>query len=172
MERADYERLRWRCIRRALLELDITLTRFLDAGFADLSEAEQAAFDDALGYALTRTQFGMTLSQMQAIQWMLADSDIELHAGRLMIQQAAWLLAQGNEARRETAICKVFVSEAVNRVIDRAVQICGSLGISGDLPLADFYREARAFRIYDGPSEVHRMVIARGLLRQLSGKKI
>jgi acyl-CoA dehydrogenase len=132
----------------------------------------QRALDLAAARALERDAFGTKLARHEAVQWMLADSDIELHAGRLMIQQAAWLLAQGNEARRETAICKVFVSEAVNRVIDRAVQICGSLGISGDLPLADFYREARAFRIYDGPSEVHRMVIARGLLRQLSGKKI
>ena len=102
---------------------------------------------------------------------MLADSEIELHAARMMIQQAAWLIVQGQEARRETAICKVFVSEAINRVIDRALQICGSLGISDDLPLADFYREARAFRIYDGPSEVHRMVIARGLLKQLGADK-
>jgi acyl-CoA dehydrogenase len=98
---------------------------------------------------------------------MLADSDIELHAGRMMILQAAWLITQGQEARRETSICKVFVSEAINRVIDRALQICGSLGVSDDLPLASFYREARAFRIYDGPSEVHRMVIARGLLKTL-----
>jgi acyl-CoA dehydrogenase len=83
-----------------------------------------------------------------------------------MILQAAWLITQGQEARRETSMCKVFVSEAINRVIDRAVQICGSLGVADDLPLASLYREARAFRIYDGPSEVHRMVIARGLLKQ------
>lgn len=126
----------------------------------------QRALEIALARALEREAFGAKLERHEAVQWMLADSEIELSAGRLMIQQAAWLLAQGGEARRETAMCKVFVSEAVNRVIDRALQICGALGISGDLPLADFYREARAFRIYDGPSEVHRMVIARGLLRQ------
>ena len=131
----------------------------------------QRALELAAARALERDAFGTKLSRHEAVQWMLADSDTELHAGRLMIQQAAWLLAQGSEARRETAMCKVFVSEAVNRVIDRAIQICGSLGISGDMPLADFFREARAFRIYDGPSEVHRMVIARNLLRQLSAAK-
>jgi acyl-CoA dehydrogenase len=128
----------------------------------------QRALEIAGARALEREAFGAQLSRHEAVQWMLADSEIELHAGRMMILQAAWLLAQGHEARRETAMCKVFVSEAINRVIDRALQVCGSLGISTDLPLADFYREARAFRIYDGPSEVHRMVIARWLLKQLA----
>jgi acyl-CoA dehydrogenase len=127
----------------------------------------QRALEIAAARALERDAFGAKLSRHEAVQWMLADSEIELHAARLMILQAAWLLDQGQEARRETAVSKVFVSEAVNRVVDRALQICGSLGISDELPLADFYREARAFRIYDGPSEVHRMVIARGLLRSM-----
>lgn len=78
---------------------------------------------------------------------------------------AAWKHENGSEIRHESSICKVFVAEAVNRVIDRAIQICGALGYSSDLPLEQFYREARAFRIYDGPSEVHRMVIARNVLR-------
>jgi len=127
----------------------------------------QRAQEIAAARALERDAFGAKLARHEAVQWMLADSEIELHAARMMILQAAWLITQGQEARRETAICKVFVSEAINRVIDRALQICGSLGISEDLPLADFYREARAFRIYDGPSEVHRMVIARALLKAL-----
>ena len=130
----------------------------------------QRALELAATRATERDAFGARLAQHEAIQWMLADSEIELHAGRMMILQAAWLITQGQEARRETSMCKVFVSEAINRVIDRAVQICGSLGVADDLPLANFYREARAFRIYDGPSEVHRMVIARGLLKQYSGK--
>lgn len=127
----------------------------------------QRALEIAARRALERDAFGAKLARHEAIQWMLADSEIELQAGRMLILQAAWLLNQGHEARRETAMCKVFVSEAINRVIDRALQICGSLGVSEDLPLANFFREARAFRIYDGPSEVHRMVIARGLLKQL-----
>lgn len=132
----------------------------------------QRALEIAAARAIEREAFGAQLARHEAIQWMLADSEIELQAGRLMILQAAWLIAQGQEARRETSMCKVFVSEAINRVIDRALQICGSLGISEDLPLAEFYREARAFRIYDGPSEVHRMVIARGLLKQVGGASL
>ena len=97
---------------------------------------------------------------------MLADSAIDLHAGRLMIYQAGWLLSQGEQARQETSMCKVFVAEAVNRVIDRALQITGGMGISGDLPIGDWFREARAFRIYDGASEVHRMVVGRRVIKQ------
>ena len=96
---------------------------------------------------------------------MIADSEVELHASRLMVMQAAWKHERGDDIRHESSICKVFVAEAVNRIIDRAIQVCGALGISTDTPLEHFYREARAFRIYDGPSEVHRMVIARNVLR-------
>ncbi len=127
--------------------------------------AAQRALEIAADYAKQRQAFGSPIADHQAVQWMLADSEVELHAGRLMVYQAAWLLLQGRRARRETSICKVFVAEAVNRVFDRALQICGGAGVSDDLPLADFYAEARAFRIYDGPSEVHRMVIARQTLR-------
>jgi len=97
---------------------------------------------------------------------MLADSAIELHAGRLMIDNAAWLLATGEQARQETSMTKVHVAETVNRVLDRAVQICGGMGISRDLPISGWYESARAFRIYDGASEVHRMVIARSIVKE------
>ncbi|HZT83437.1 MAG TPA: acyl-CoA dehydrogenase family protein, partial [Gemmataceae bacterium] len=99
------------------------------------------------------------------VQFMLADSAIDLHAGRLMVLHAAWELEQGDEARQETSMCKVFVAEAAGRVMDRAIQICGARGISRDTVLERFYRDVRAFRIYDGPSEVHRRVIARQVLR-------
>jgi acyl-CoA dehydrogenase len=120
----------------------------------------------ATAYAKERQAFGKHLSEQQAVQWMLADSAIEMHAGRLMVLHAAWKLDEGDEARQETSMCKVFVAETVGRVIDRAIQICGAAGISRDLPLERLYRDARAFRIYDGPSEVHRMVIARQLLKE------
>ncbi|MFP5248150.1 MAG: acyl-CoA dehydrogenase family protein, partial [Thermoanaerobaculia bacterium] len=123
----------------------------------------QRAIDIATAYAQQRDAFGKKLAQQQSIQWMIADSEIELHASRLMVLHAAWEHENGSEIRHESSICKVFVAEAVNRVIDRAIQICGALGVSGDTPLEEFYREARAFRIYDGPSEVHRMVIARNV---------
>ncbi|MGZ8797404.1 MAG: acyl-CoA dehydrogenase family protein, partial [Thermoanaerobaculia bacterium] len=125
----------------------------------------QRSLEIAIDYAKKRDAFGKKLAQHQSIQWMIADSEIELHASRMMVMQAAWKHERGDDIRHESSICKVFVAEAVNRVIDRAVQICGALGVSTDTPLEHFYREARAFRIYDGPSEVHRMVIARNLLR-------
>ena len=125
----------------------------------------QRSLEIAIRYAKDRKAFGKTLAEHQSIQWMIADSEIELHASRLMVMEAAWKHERGDDIRHESSICKVFVAEAVNRIIDRAVQICGALGVSTDTPLEHFYREARAFRIYDGPSEVHRMVIARRVLR-------
>jgi acyl-CoA dehydrogenase len=125
----------------------------------------QRAQEIAARYANERESFGKPLGGHQMVQAMLADSALDLHASRLMIQQAAWVLDMGEQGRHETSMAKVFVSEATNRVVDRALQICGSHGISEDLPLAMFYRNLRAFRIYDGPSEVHRMVIARTVLK-------
>jgi len=127
--------------------------------------AAQRSLEIAIGYARERQAFGKKLAEHQAVQWMIADSEIDLHASRMMVMHAAWKHERGDDIRHESSICKVFVAEAINRVIDRAVQICGALGVSTDTPLEHFYREARAFRIYDGPSEVHRMVIARNVLR-------
>lgn len=125
----------------------------------------QRALEIATDYATNREGFGTTLSRHEAVQWMLADSAMEIHQSRLMMYHAAWLLEQGDLARRETSMAKVHAAETVNRVLDRAIQICGGTGISGDLPLGLWYAEARAFRIYDGPSEVHRMVIARDVIK-------
>jgi len=125
----------------------------------------QRSLEIAVARAKVREAFGKKLADHQAVQWMIADSEIELHASRLMVMQAAWKHERGEDIRHQSSICKVFVAEAVNRIIDRAIQICGALGVSTDTPLEHFYREARAFRIYDGPSEVHRMVIARDVLR-------
>jgi acyl-CoA dehydrogenase len=126
----------------------------------------QRALEIAAAYANKREAFGSTLGGHQSVQWMLADSASELHAGRLMIQHCAWLIENGHKARQETSMCKVHVAETVCRVLDRAIQICGGLGISRDLPLSRWYESARAFRIYDGASEVHRMVVARQVLKQ------
>jgi len=128
--------------------------------------AAQRALEIATARAKEREAFGKPLAGHEAVQWMIADSEIELHASRLMTMHAAWKHDCGEDMRHEASMCKVFVSEAVNRVIDRAIQICGALGISADTPLEQFYREARAFRIYDGPSEVHRFVIARRVLKR------
>lgn len=125
----------------------------------------QRAIEIATKRALEREAFGKKLAEHEAIAWMIADSEIDLHASRMMVMHAAWKHEQGDEIRRESSICKVFVAEAINRVIDRAIQICGALGVSHDTPLADFYTNARAFRIYDGASEVHRMVISREIFK-------
>jgi acyl-CoA dehydrogenase len=128
--------------------------------------AAQRAQEIALQQAKERQAFGRHLAEHQAVQFMLADSAMDLHAARLMTLEAAWRLENGSEARQEVSLCKVFVAEAVSRVIDRAIQICGAKGVSTDLILERFYRDVRAFRIYDGASEVHRMVIARNLLQE------
>jgi acyl-CoA dehydrogenase len=128
----------------------------------------QRALDLAAGRALDRRTFGKRLAEHQAVQWWLADSAIQLNASRLMVLHAAWRLEQGEDVRQEISIVKVFVSEALGDIVDRALQVHGSLGYSGDAPLERFYRDARAARIYDGPSEVHRMVIARNLLQAMS----
>ena len=127
--------------------------------------AANRAMDIATAYVRERQAFGKRLSEQEAVQWMLADSVVDLHASRLLVMEAAWKLDRGEQARQETSMCKVFVAEAVGRVIDRCIQMCGALGYSRDLPLERFYRDVRAFRIYDGPSEVHRMVIARNWLK-------
>lgn len=115
-------------------------------------------------YALRRESFGKRLAEHQGVQFMIADSHIELHAARLMVWHAAWKLDRGERIRHEASMVKVFVAEAVGRAVDRAVQITGGLGISEDTPLSIFYREVRPFRIYDGPSEVHRASIGKRAL--------
>lgn len=126
--------------------------------------AAQRSMDIAIEYAKKRQAFGKHLAEHQGLQWFLADNAIEMHAARLMVMQAAWKLDRGDEARQETSMCKVFVAETVDRVIDKCLQICGASGIAREGLLERFYRDVRAFRIYDGPSEVHRMVVARHLL--------
>ncbi|MGO8864442.1 MAG: acyl-CoA dehydrogenase family protein [Acidimicrobiales bacterium] len=130
------------------------------------------ARDIALERSVEREIFGSRLSELGAIQQMLADTEIDLAASRALIWQAAWTLDRGERAAQETSIAKTFVAEAVGRVVDRSVQICGALGVSGDLPLARFLREVRPFRIYDGPSEVHRWSIARRAVRRMQPRAL
>lgn len=125
----------------------------------------QRALDLAAERALQRETFGEPLARRQTVQNWLADSAIELYASRLMVLHAAYLIDKGHDFRQEVSMAKVFISEALGRIVDRALQLYGSLGYSGDVPLERFYRDARAARIYDGASEVHRMVIARNLLK-------
>src|SRR5436309_4506717 len=119
----------------------------------------------AIAHAKQRQTFGVPLSQRQAIQWMLADAEVELRATRWLIWDGAWKADRGEDARVEASIAKVYSSEVLGRVIDGAVQIHGGYGVAKEFPLERWYREARVRRIGEGPSEVHRMVIARALLR-------
>jgi acyl-CoA dehydrogenase len=115
----------------------------------------------SMAWTTRREAFGSQLRELGMIQQLVADSEIDLVASRALIREAAGYLDRGDDAGHISSITKTFVSEAVWRIVDRAVQICGSLGIAEDLPLSRFLREVRPFRIYDGPSETHRWAIAR-----------
>lgn len=125
----------------------------------------QAALDLTLDWARDRETFGKKLVDHQAIQWMLADSEVDLRAARLLIYQAAWRAERGHDIKLEASTCKLFATEAAGRVVDRCLQILGGMGVAAELPLERWFRETRIKRIGEGPSEVHRMVIARDLIR-------
>src|SRR3984885_10955982 len=118
----------------------------------------------AAEHARRRHSFGKTLGEHQGVGFMLADNEIDLHLSRLAIWHTAWLLDQHDKARNETSMTKVFCSEALGRVVDRCLQILGAIGITRDTVVERIYRDIRPFRIYDGPSEVHRHVLARRIL--------
>jgi acyl-CoA dehydrogenase len=119
------------------------------------------ALDIALDRAAEREVFGARLEDLGLAQGLIADSVIDVEASRSLIRSAAGVLDSGGHGRHETSVAKVFVAEAVWRVIDRSLQLTGGDGVTGDLPLARFQNEVRPFRIYDGPSETHRWAIAR-----------
>lgn len=119
----------------------------------------------ARDYAVSRVTFGRPLADRQAVQWMLADSAIAIENLRWMTYHAAWKLDQGDDIRPEISMIKVYGSETLEAVADRAIQIHGALGLSKDLPLEHIYRSSRADRVVDGPNEVHRWVIARNMIR-------
>ena len=123
------------------------------------------AMSMAQDYAARRESHGARLAEHQMVQAMVADAHIDLYAARLMTLDVARKLDRGESIRHESSLAKVFVSEAVNRVADSAVQITGALGISEDVPLSMILRMLRPFRIYDGASEVHRAAIAKRAFR-------
>ena len=124
----------------------------------------QAALDIAVQWAKEREVFKSKLADKQAIQWMIADSDMEIRAARLLIYEAAKRSDEGLNFKTEASIAKVVSTETAGRVVDRCIQIMGGMGLSQDLPLERWYRELRIKRIGEGPSEVHRMVLSRELL--------
>lgn len=115
----------------------------------------------ARDYAARRTAFGKPLAEHEGIGFMLADNDMDIYTARLAIWHTAWVLDQGHKGNMESSRAKVICSEAVWRVADRCVQILGGLGLTRDTVVERIFRDIRAFRIYDGPSEVHRWSLAR-----------
>ena len=128
------------------------------------------SFNLMLDYSLKRKTRGKALAEMQTIQNFIADSAAEISASKLMTLHAAWKMDQGEDARKEIALIKFYGAKILNDVINRSIQVHGSLGYSKDTPLESFYREARAAHIYDGPDEVHRMVVAKRILKEYKNK--
>ena len=110
-------------------------------------------------YARTRQAFGKMLGEHEGVSFMLADNHMDIHQSRLSILHTAWLLDQGHRASNESSMSKVVCSEAIARVADRSMQILGGMGITRDTVVERIFRDTRAFRIYDGPSEVHRWAL-------------
>ncbi len=124
----------------------------------------QGAFDEALSYSRERIAFGQPIAQFQAIQFMLADMNTEIEAARLLLRRAAWLQDHAERYSLEASIAKLFASEMAARVCHKAVQIHGGYGYSGDYAVERMYRDQRITEIYEGTSEIQRLVIARHLL--------
>jgi alkylation response protein AidB-like acyl-CoA dehydrogenase len=122
------------------------------------------AHDIATEYARTRMAFGKTLGSHEGVSFMLADNALDIQTCRLSIWHTAWVLDQGSKGTLESSMSKVVCSEAINRVVDRSLQILGGTGITRDTVVERIFRDVRAFRIYDGPSEVHRWSIGRRIV--------
>jgi len=125
-----------------------------------------AAIEYATEYAKTRIQFGKPIASFQALQWMIADSFTELEAARLLVLRAASLKEQGRRFTREASMGKVYASETANRVCYKALQMLGGYGYMKDYPLERYARDCRVTTIYEGTSEIQRLVIAREILGQ------
>ena len=124
----------------------------------------QAAFEAARSYALERKQFGKPIGEQQAIQHKLADMSMEIDAARLLVHRAAWLKDQGRPHAEEGAKAKLFASEVARRQTAEAIQIFGGYGYTKEFPVERYYRDAKITEIYEGTSEIQRLVIARSLL--------
>ncbi|MCX8281122.1 acyl-CoA dehydrogenase family protein [Phyllobacterium sp. 0TCS1.6C] len=116
-------------------------------------------------YASERRQFGQAIGDFQMVQKLIADSAIEIFGVKMMVLNAAWEIDQGMEPRDKVSMIKVAASEMQGRVVDRAIQVFGGMGFTKELPLERMYRDARVTRIYDGTSEIHRMLIARSTIK-------
>jgi len=133
----------------------------------------QRAMEEAIAYSTRRRQFGRAISEFQGIQFKLADMATELEAARLLVYQAAWAYDRGDEnAQRQSSMAKLYATESAQRIIDQALQIHGGVGVVAGNIMERLYRDIRALRIYEGTSEIQKLVIARSLLNEPRGSKI
>jgi acyl-CoA dehydrogenase len=150
-----------------------TAMRVLDKGRLHISALcvgiAERLVGDAVRYAAERKQFGKPIAEFQLIQAMLADSQTELYAARCMVMDAARKRDRGENTTMEAACCKLYASEMVGRVADRAVQIHGGAGYVSEYAVERFYRDVRLFRIYEGTSQIQQMVIARETMKAYGG---
>ncbi len=129
----------------------------------------QAAFDASVKYAKSRTQFGRKISKFQGLRWIIADMATEIEAARLLMLRAALLKDQGRKYTSQASMAKLFASEMVNRVVAKALQIHGGYGVTQDYLVERLYRDARVFTIYEGTSEIQRIVISNNILKDKRG---
>jgi alkylation response protein AidB-like acyl-CoA dehydrogenase len=133
----------------------------------------QGALEASVKYAKQRRAFGQAISEFQAIQWMIADMQTEIEAARCLVHRAAWVKDNGGARLGPLASrAKLYASEMVNRVVYKAVQVHGSVGYSRETDVERMYRDARVISIYEGTSEIQRMIIARDLLAQAGGRAV
>ncbi len=148
----------------------ISFMKTLDMGRLTLGAAcvggAQMALESAVRWAKTRKQFGVELAHKQSVQWMIADMATELEALRSLVYRVAWLVDTGQPFSQLAAMCKVYGSEVASRAIDMALQIHGGLGFTRDFPLERGFRDARISEIYEGTSEIQRIVIASNIFRE------
>lgn len=127
--------------------------------------AAERLMEMAIDHAKSRVTFGEPLANRQAIQWMIADSAVEIEATKWMTYHAAWMLDRGMDNRHMASMAKLYGANMANRVVDRVLQIHGGMGYTKDLPIERWYRDMRLFRIFDGTDEIQRYIIARNLLK-------
>jgi acyl-CoA dehydrogenase len=125
----------------------------------------ERALEMAIEHARTRQTFGRPIGTNQAIQWMIADSEVELEAARLLVLRAAWAVDQGLDPRHTSSMAKLYGAGMVNRVVDRVLQIHGGMGYTRELPIERWYRQVRLYRIFEGTDEMQRLIISRDLLK-------
>ncbi|GAA4714895.1 acyl-CoA dehydrogenase family protein [Brevibacillus fulvus] len=118
-----------------------------------------------IDYAKTRVTFGKPIAERQAIQWMIADSAVEIEAAKWIVLRAAWMVENGMDARHQSSIAKLYGSVMANQVVDRVLQIHGGMGYTKELPIERWYREARLWRIFEGTDEIQKRTISRNLLK-------